>query len=173
MSNLDLKNLSVTSKNLQDALLSVSNVIEEVQDGKIVTSDEAIFLCTLIERATSLRDNSIRFDHSKGMSQKQLAVKYSLTQTQLWPIVNVPYEVISNTVLTKSKDRLLELGMSAFTDNRGVRIVETLRKRIANAGMGVTLQGTFLTVRFSEGKALQQVSMQINSIVDSEVEEED
>lgn len=161
-------------EHLQAAITNINQAIEEVQNGVALDEDEASLLAQLIEDSKRMRDNMIRYEsHTGGLSTKQLAAKYLLSSTRVWQIVNAQTgEVISDATNIKTKSRLLELGSSALTDIRGVRIVESLRQKIAVAGMGVTLQGTLLTVRFSEGKALQQVSMQVSSIIDSEVKED-
>lgn len=74
----------------------------------------------------------------------------------------------------KSEAPLMQMAEAAFIDNRANMIVETMRQKFAAAGMGVTVIGTNITVRFStkESPSLKQVTMNITDIVDDAVRDE-
>jgi hypothetical protein len=157
----------------------VDDAINNAQEGHVFDDEEAQLLTQLIENAERLRENSIRAEFANNTPPKVLAKKYSLDAEKVWRIINAPHEVISGVVAKtefKESSNLLELGSLAFTDVRGERIVEQMRQRLAK-NFGVTVMGNWVTVRFSEGEGknrpLLQVSMQIASVVSSDIKQEE
>ena len=65
----------------------------------------------------------------------------------------------------------IELAETKFVDRHADEIVEAMRQNLAK-NMGVTVMGSWVTVRFSIGKRFCNVSMQITSITDSTIREE-
>lgn len=166
--------MTVIDKSFKETTAILNTMIGYVEQGNSTLSDESAHaLNEMIVQAKNLRNAGIRKD-SENSSLQQLCVKYDLPSTRIWQILNDPqYEVISDSVLN-SGCSLLELGCTAFTDIRGERIVETMRQKIA-AGhrFGITVMGPNVTLRFNGAKNnLQCVSMQIVSVVDSEVQDD-
>lgn len=66
---------------------------------------------------------------------------------------------------------LLPMAQAAFTDNRANRIVEDLRKKIAAAGIGITVIGNAMTLRFSttESPSVKCVTMFVTDVTDDAV----
>jgi hypothetical protein len=161
---------------LQQARAAIASAWQRYDEDKssALTFEQSQTLAGVIEDAITLRDAAMTFDYQNGMSLAAISRSYRLEEKEAARIVNAnANEVISDSIDTKTGGRMMELGTSALTDIRGVRIVETLRQKIAKAGMGVTVQGTSIAVRCGEGKSLQQVSMQVVSVIDTEVLEEE
>lgn len=160
---------------LQTTTSHITSALNFVNQGNALSDEAAHELTRLIQRAEQLRDASIRQDFSNGYSNKQLALKYVMASNDTWRIVN---ESATEAVgsIQQPKERLLELAPLAITDVRGERILETMRQKIA-AGVrpGITVIGPHVTIRFSgtNSRHMQSVTMQVTSIVDTEVVDEE
>lgn len=67
---------------------------------------------------------------------------------------------------------ITELGSVEFADHRAKEYMEIVRKRIASTGMGITVVGPNMTLRFASPHNSQHlicVSFQVSSITDSAV----
>ncbi|MET0980262.1 MAG: hypothetical protein ABWX90_03340 [Candidatus Saccharimonadales bacterium] len=161
------------SQHLQQARAEIANAFQRFDEDKssALTYQQIGTLAGVIEDAITLRDAAMMFDYKNGLSLREISRSYRVDEKEAARIVNAnASEVISDSTNIKTGGRMMELGTAALIDIRGVRIVETMRQKIAQV-MGVTVQGSSIAVRFGEGKSLQQVSMQVVSVIDTEVME--
>jgi hypothetical protein len=65
------------------------------------------------------------------------------------------------------------VGKTKFVEPVANDIIEAMRKKLVSTGVGVTIQGSLVTLRWYENDRLVQVTMAVSDVDDGTVEFED
>lgn len=63
------------------------------------------------------------------------------------------------------------VGKTTFVEPVANDIIEAMRKKLVSTGVGVTIQGSIVTLRWYENRRLVHVTMAISDIDDGTIEE--
>lgn len=164
--------ITALTKSIMDAQMGVADATQLILKGEFPGDTDGTYISSLLEQATTLRDEAVCYESKGGMSTGEIARKYRMDEKEVSKILDENF-IVSDSI-NHSGDHLLELGPLAFTDVRGERIVETMRQKIATGQRpGITVIGPNVTIRFNGANSnLQCVSMQIISVVDSAVQDD-
>lgn len=165
--------MSELNEQLHETTLHIDSALKFVENGNTISDEAAYELSRLMHRAEELRTAAIRHDR-KTHTLSELSAKYVMPFEAVRQVLNIEGDAFSTDLINSKGHTLLELAPLAITDVRGERIIETMRKNIAERKqMGVTVVGPHVTVRFqSAEKTSQHVSMLVLSVVDSSIGDE-
>jgi DNA-directed RNA polymerase specialized sigma subunit len=76
------------SKYIQNATDDVNSMIDRLNEGELLSYDDAQMLTLLKNAVVELRNKTIHYDYKMRLSGKDLAKKYNLSEARISQILN-------------------------------------------------------------------------------------
>jgi DNA-directed RNA polymerase specialized sigma subunit len=81
--------MNIFSEHIQNATNEINSMIDRLNEGELLSYEEAQMLISLKDSVNELRNSAIRYDYKMLLSGKELAKKYNLSEARISQILNM------------------------------------------------------------------------------------